>query len=1011
VPSARARINTQYIMASAIELVDKADQESRGKNKFEHVPRGQRGDLFLRVEDDDASSIATTDDYIGLELEVEMQRRVNRKRRISACILIAMAMAVVGGVAYAVGGDGNNKTSSNPATSNGQQQQKNPTASPKPVAGGNTNDDTTNGDDDGTTVVELWPTAAPLPVFKMCSPPRVAKENSQKHLDVFHIQDFRIVPESPAEDDYEDQWDYSVSSMDISDDASLIAVGMSDFSADTDYDVGLVRAFGYDCDKKEWRQVGQDLLGANEDEMFGHRISSSKDGKTMAISAPQDGYDEGNGFVEVYFLDGNNWKLVGKRIENLAHTGDYASLGHAINLSSNGETLAVMAVTDTNTYVIRVFYYDFNKTEWVRKGHDLKIVITLAEGYEFDPQLSLSDEGDELAMADPQFGLITYHFSFEKDKWEKADTKMPSWDRDDFWISTVDMDDTGDIVAFSAFEESNGNFTWLAKIVDFSGDNATELYAKDFPDFDTATAVAVSDSGQVVAMIETKVDVDDDADWSDTQYIGSMTLITNQGSTDGSWRVIGKGTAAENIGILGDYVFLSGNGKIAAVGSDVLVSLYAIKLNPSTDTTTSDTDTDTSTGDNTTVPSTFETCAPFQDASANDHAGDIDSLPKQKDQHTLAIAMSADGSVVAVGIDSYDGEDRGMARVFGWDCSKKAYSQMGQDLFGAEEFDGFGQSVALSSDGKTIAVGANQPPPGRSGYVEVYSFTDDGSWKIVGKRLDDVESLVEDVGREVILSDDGSVLTFLGSIVEEDEDGWHDTSSFVRTVENDGGKWKAKGSDLIASVAYDDYGHETHISQSGDGQTLAVTGSYSSFLAKVYSFDAKKKNWTELVVPPIKNSDSDDDDDDCLDEYYANYFSGSDVALNTDGTFLAICGSKIVLDQEIGVVRVLAKNATTGNFTLSRDPVDYWDDWGASSVSISSDGQRIAVGINSDEDDKGSLFVTTASDDSDSGWNSLGKVDGRGEEDLLGSRVTISRDGTLAAASSRKGYVSFFKLG
>ena len=147
-----------------------------------------------------------------------------------------------------------------------------------------------------------------------------------------------------------------------------------------------------------------------------------------------------------------------------------------------------------------------------------------------------------------------------------------------------------------------------------------------------------------------------------------------------------------------------------------------------------------------------------------------------------------------------------------------------------------------------------------------------------------------------------------------------------------------------------------------------------------------------------------------LDPYYENYFSGSDVALNKDGTFLAISGSKFVLDEEIGVVRVLAKNATTGNFTLSRDPVDYWDDWGASSVSISSDGQKIAVGINSDEDDKGSLFVTMA-DNSDSGWNSLGKVDGRGEEDLLGSRVTISRDGSIAAASSRKGYVSFFKLG
>jgi hypothetical protein len=151
-------------------------------------------------------------------------------------------------------------------------------------------------------------------------------------------------------------------------------------------------------------------------------------------------------------------------------------------------------------------------------------------------------------------------------------------------------------------------------------------------------------------MIEAKVDVDDDADWTDEQYVGSMTLITNQGSSDGSWRVIGKGTHAENIGILGVYVFLSGNGKIAAVGSNEVVSLYGIKLNSgdSQTTGTNSTGADTTPTDDTTVPATFEICAPFQDASANDHAGDIDNLPKQANQHTLSVAMSADGSVTAV---------------------------------------------------------------------------------------------------------------------------------------------------------------------------------------------------------------------------------------------------------------------------------------------------------------------------------------------------------------------------
>jgi hypothetical protein len=97
---------------------------------------------------------------------------------------------------------------------------------------------------------------------------------------------------------------------------------------------------------------------------------------------------------------------------------------------------------------------------------------------------------------------------------------------------------------------------------------------------------------------------------------------------------------------------------------------------------------------------------------------------------------------------------------------------------------------------------------------------------------------------------------------------------------------------------------------------------------------------------------------------------------------------------------------------MSRDVIDYWDDYMPSSVAVSGDGTKLAVGINAHGDglvDQGALFVTKARD-SDLGWKSLGKINGRHAKDLLGSRVTISSDGTLAAASSRKGYIVFFKL-
>jgi hypothetical protein len=48
-------------------------------------------------------------------------------------------------------------------------------------------------------------------------------------------------------------------------------------------------------------------------------------------------------------------------------------------------------------------------------------------------------------------------------------------------------------------------------------------------------------------------------------------------------------------------------------------------------------------------------------------------------------------------------------------------------------------------------------------------------------------------------------------------------------------------------------------------------------------------------------------------------------------------------------------------------------------------------------------------DEEDLSWGTLGQVLGRDKNDYLGARVGMSNDGTLAAASSRKGYVSFFR--
>ena len=40
----------------------------------------------------------------------------------------------------------------------------------------------------------------------------------------------------------------------------------------------------------------------------------------MAVAAPQGGCDGGNSYVQVYYLDGNIWKKLGQRIEEMEHS-------------------------------------------------------------------------------------------------------------------------------------------------------------------------------------------------------------------------------------------------------------------------------------------------------------------------------------------------------------------------------------------------------------------------------------------------------------------------------------------------------------------------------------------------------------------------------------------------------------------------------------------------------------------------------------------------------------------
>merc|ERR1712050_66985 len=120
--------------------------------------------------------------------------------------------------------------------------------------------------------------------------------------------------------------------------------------------------------------------------------------------------------------------------------------------------------------------------------------------------------------------------------------------------------------------------------------------------------------------------------------------------------------------------------------------------------------------------------------------------------------MSSDGSVLAVGANGNDGngEDSGHVRVYR--NINDVWTQIGSDINGESADDNSGYAVAMSSDGSVLAVGAdwNDGNGFRSGHVRVYRNIND-VWTQIGSDIDG-EDAADYSGWAIAMSSDGSVL-------------------------------------------------------------------------------------------------------------------------------------------------------------------------------------------------------------------------------------------------------------
>ena len=186
---------------------------------------------------------------------------------------------------------------------------------------------------------------------------------------------------------------YSVA---LSPDGTTIAIGEPKYELQVDEDnngfpdnvnqnKGRVRVFK--LISGTWTQLGTDLIGAGDGDLFGTTVSLSNTGTALAVGAPI--HDSSKGRVRVYQYNVTAWGQLGSDI-NGGTAGE--KFGTSVSLSSNGTRVAVGApefteVGFTNRGRVQIWTYTVGDG-WQQTGSNIDGV---GGGDKFGSTVSLSD--------------------------------------------------------------------------------------------------------------------------------------------------------------------------------------------------------------------------------------------------------------------------------------------------------------------------------------------------------------------------------------------------------------------------------------------------------------------------------------------------------------------------------------------------------------------------------------------------------------------------------------------
>jgi len=236
-----------------------------------------------------------------------------------------------------------------------------------------------------------------------------------------------------------------------------------------------------------------------------------------------------------------------------------------------------------------------------------------------------------------------------------------------------------------------------------------------------------------------------------------------------------------------------------------------------------------------------------------------------------SVSLSADGTRVAFGAPE-SGEPlfsmfKGLARVYQLSATD-TWEKIGEDIDGETKGDFCGNSVSLSGDGSTVAVGAyfNSGAGDEAGHVRIFKLGSTNTWEQVGVDIDG-EAEGNKFGKSVSINTDGSIVA-IGSTGDKD--------GYVKVYQLAANTWGQLGTTIKGEAAKDYFGTSVCLTPDGSNLAIGATGNDGAGdgAGNVRVYHRVADAWEQIAG-------------DIDGEAYGDN-SGSSVSLSADGSIVAI---------------------------------------------------------------------------------------------------------------------------